>query len=78
MDILSQAGDVLNCEADAVTENPLVFVDELRVISGGKFHAQPVGFTANMVAIAIYEIGTLPERRLAQVTDSSISGLPPF
>ncbi|KAH8586041.1 histidine ammonia-lyase [Bisporella sp. PMI_857] len=77
-DLLSQVAEVLTREADAVTDNPLVFADSLEVLSGGNFHAEPVAFAADILAMAICEIGSLSERRLALMTDSSLSGLPPF
>ena len=77
-EILSQVRDVLTQEADAVTDNPLVFANTLEVISGGNFHAEPVAFAADTLALAICEIGSFSERRLALMTDAAISGLPPF
>ena len=77
-DLLSQAAELLARESDAVTDNPLVFADTLEVLSGGNFHAEPVAFAADMLAIVICEIGSLSERRLALMTDPSMSGLPPF
>lgn len=75
---LSHARKVLRQEADAVTDNPLVFADTMEVLSGGNFHAEPVAFVADTLALAICEIGSLSERRLALLTDSAVSGLPPF
>ena len=61
-----------------MTDNPIVFADTLEVLSGGNFHAEPVAFAADTLALAICEIGSLSERRLAAITDAAISGLPPF
>jgi histidine ammonia-lyase len=77
-EILSQVRDMLEQEADAVTDNPLVFAETMDVISGGNFHAEPVAFAADTLALAICEIGSFSERRLALLTDAAISGLPPF
>jgi len=81
-DLLQQASTTLLIEANAVTDNPLVFEGEAgepdQVISGGNFHAEPVAFAADILALAISEIGALSERRVALLIDASISGLPPF
>jgi histidine ammonia-lyase len=61
-----------------VTDNPLVFSDSEQIISGGNFHAEPVAFAADMLALAIAEIGALAERRIALLIDCTLSGLPPF
>jgi histidine ammonia-lyase len=65
-------------EINSVTDNPLVFVAEEAIISGGNFHAQPIAFAADNLALAIAEIGCLSERRTALLLDASISKLPPF
>jgi histidine ammonia-lyase len=78
LDILSQAGRMLMIEANGVSDNPLVFADDGAVLSGGNFHAEPVAFAADMTAMAIAEIGSLSERRMAALIDTSISLLPPF
>ncbi len=72
------AARTLLIEANAVTDNPLVFTDTNEVLSGGNFHAEPVAFAADMLALAISEIGAISERRIALLIDSTISGLPPF
>ena len=77
-DLVDQAGRVLLIEANAVTDNPLIFIDTGEVISGGNFHAEPVAFAADTLALAISEIGAISERRIALLIDSSLSGLPPF
>ena len=65
-------------EANAVSDNPLVFPETGEALSGGNFHAEPVALVADQLAIAVAEIGSLAERRVAMLTDGSISGLPPF
>lgn len=81
-DLIHQTGHTLLIEANAVTDNPLVFPgrngEPDQVISGGNFHAEPVAFAADTLALAIAEIGALAERRVALLIDASISGLPPF
>jgi len=69
---------VLLREANGVTDNPLVFSDTGEVLSGGNFHAEPVAFAADNLALAIAEIGALSERRIALLIDATLSGLPPF
>jgi histidine ammonia-lyase len=76
--VLRHVCDVLQAEANAVTDNPLVFADTDDVLSGGNFHAEPIAFAADYLAIAIAEIGSLSERRIALLTDPYLSGLPPF
>jgi histidine ammonia-lyase len=76
--VLRQAGDVLETEANAVTDNPLIFTAEGDAISGGNFHAEPVAFAADQIAMAACEIGSISERRIALLTDPAVSGLPAF
>ncbi|MEE2566732.1 histidine ammonia-lyase [Hyphobacterium marinum] len=78
LDLLRQAGSTLQTEANAVTDNPLIFAEGPTSISGGNFHAEPVAFAADMIAMAICEIGSISERRLALLTDPNLSGLPAF
>ena len=81
LDNLRHAARVLTIEANAASDNPLVFVDEqgaIDVISGGNFHAEPVAFAADIIALSIAEVGAMSERRLSLLLDSSLSGLPPF
>jgi histidine ammonia-lyase len=78
LDLLRNAARTLVTEAGAVTDNPIVFPDEDAAISGGNFHAQPVGFAADMIAMALCEVGSLSERRTAVLIDPKMSGLPPF
>ncbi|MGE0099848.1 MAG: histidine ammonia-lyase [Hydrogenophaga sp.] len=77
-DLIVQAARTLLIEANAVTDNPLVFTDTDEVLSGGNFHAEPVAFAADTLALAIAEIGALSERRIALLIDASLSGLPAF
>jgi histidine ammonia-lyase len=72
------AAAVLETEANAVSDNPLVFAEADEIISGGNFHAEPVAFAADNLALAIAEIGALSERRTALLIDKNLSGLPPF
>ncbi len=78
LDLLEMAARTLMTEANAVSDNPLVFPDDRDVLSGGNFHAEPVAFAADMLALAVAETGALAERRIAELTDTSISNLPPF
>ena len=78
LDTLRHAAAVLEIEANAASDNPLVFPDEGDVLSGGNFHAEPVAIAADIMAVAIAEIGALSERRLALLTDPAMSRLPAF
>jgi len=78
LDLIRQVSSTLCIEANAVTDNPLLFVDQGDVLSGGNFHAEPVAFAADTLALAIAEIGNLSERRVAVLVDPKMSGLPPF
>ncbi|MCG8369660.1 MAG: histidine ammonia-lyase, partial [Proteobacteria bacterium] len=78
LDVLRHVCSVLETEANAVTDNPLVFTDSRAVLSGGNFHAEPVALAADYLALAIAEIGALSERRIALLIDSHLSGLPAF
>ena len=77
LDMLRYVGNIFAIEANAATDNPLVF-DGGAILSGGNFHAEPVAIAADALAIAIAETGALAERRIALLIDSSLSGLPPF
>jgi histidine ammonia-lyase len=77
-DMLAEAAITLEREANGVSDNPLVFVEEGQILSGGNFHAEPVAFAADKIAVVMAEIGNLSERRVALLTDSSQSGLPAF
>jgi histidine ammonia-lyase len=76
--VLRQAADTLAVEANGVTDNPLIFPKDDEALSGGNFHAEPVAFAADMIALAVCEIGSLAERRIAMLTDPVLSGLPAF
>jgi len=78
MDVIGNASRTLLIEANAVTDNPLIFPETGDIISGGNFHAEPVAFAADTLALAIAEIGGLAERRIALLIDATLSGLPPF
>ena len=78
LDILANAGRTLLIEANGVSDNPLVFAENGEVLSGGNFHAEPVAFAADIIAMAIAEMGSMSERRIAALIDSTISLLPPF
>lgn len=78
LDLLRNAARTLEIEANAVTDNPLVLSDD-SVISGGNFHAEPVAFAADQIALAICEIGSIAQRRIALLVDPALSfGLPAF
>ena len=79
MDILRQVATTLQIEANAATDNPLVLTDADVIVSGGNFHAEPVGFAADMIALSISEIGAIAQRRIALMVDPTLSfDLPPF
>jgi histidine ammonia-lyase len=78
LDLLQNAARTLTIEAGAVTDNPILFPDADCAISGGNFHAQPVAFAADTIAMALCEIGSLSERRVGVLIDPKMSGLPPF
>jgi histidine ammonia-lyase len=78
LDLLANAARTLTIEAGAVTDNPILFPDENIAISGGNFHAQPVAFAADVIAMALCEVGSISERRVAVLIDPKMSGLPPF
>ncbi|WP_068876652.1 MULTISPECIES: histidine ammonia-lyase [unclassified Phenylobacterium] len=78
LDVLRQAATTLGYEANGVSDNPLIFADTDEALSGGNFHAEPVAFAADMIALTLCEIGSLAERRIAMLVDSALSGLPAF
>jgi histidine ammonia-lyase len=78
LDMLRFAAGVVEREANAVSDNPLVFAREGEILSGGNFHAEPIAMAADATAIALAEIGALSERRIAMLTDAKMSGLPAF
>ena len=78
LDVLRQAATTLLTEANGVSDNPLIFPETDEALSGGNFHAEPVAFAADMIALAVCEIGSIAERRVAMLVDPALSGLPPF
>ncbi len=78
LDHLRFAASVLLTEANAVSDNPLVFPDDADILSGGNFHAEPVAMSADLLAIVIAEVGAIVERRIALMLDKHLSGLPAF
>jgi histidine ammonia-lyase len=78
LDLSRQAGRTLADEANGVSDNPLIFPEDDAALSGGNFHAEPVAFAADMIALAICEIGSLAERRIAMLVDPALSCLPAF
>ncbi len=75
---IRNSAKVLVTEANAVSDNPLVFSDSCDIISGGNFHAEPVAMVADNLALALAEIGSISERRIALLIDTHMSKLPPF
>jgi histidine ammonia-lyase len=79
LDLLRMTARTLAVEANAVTDNPLVLTEADKIVSGGNFHAEPVAFAADMIAIALAEIGAIAQRRVALMVDPTLSfDLPPF
>jgi histidine ammonia-lyase len=78
LDLLRQAAATLEREANGVSDNPLIFADRDEALSGGNFHAEAVAFAADMIALALCEIGSIAERRIAMLVDPALSGLPAF
>ncbi|WP_022953280.1 histidine ammonia-lyase [Leucothrix mucor] len=78
LDQLKNAARIIEIEANAVSDNPLIFTEEGDILSGGNFHAEPIAFAADNIALAIAEIGALSERRMALLLDANMSALPPF
>ncbi|MGB7206338.1 MAG: histidine ammonia-lyase, partial [Anderseniella sp.] len=79
LDLLDFAGRTLEIEANAVSDNPLVLVETGQIVSGGNFHAEPVAFAADQIALAVAEIGSIAQRRVALMVDPTLShDLPPF
>ena len=79
MDLLRQVARTLETEANAATDNPLVLTGAGLIVSGGNFHAEPVAFAADIIALAIAEIGAIAQRRIALMVDPTLSfDLPPF
>ncbi len=78
LDVMRVVATTLVREANAVTDNPLIFPNEGDVLSGGNFHAEPVAFAADYLALAVCEMASLSERRIAILVDPKMSGLPAF
>lgn len=79
IDLLRFAGHTLEVEANAVTDNPLVIAGTGEILSGGNFHAEPVAFAADQIALAVAEIGAIAQRRVALMVDPTLSfDLPAF
>jgi histidine ammonia-lyase len=78
LDLIVQTAETLLTEANAVTDNPLIFAATAEVLSGGNFHAEPVAFAADILALACAEIGSIAERRISLLVDPKMSGLPAF
>ena len=78
LDLLRSVAGTLRTEANAVSDNPLVFSEEAEVVSGGNFHAEPVAFAADVLALAVAETGSISERRLSAMVDPALSELPAF
>jgi histidine ammonia-lyase len=78
LDLIRQTAATLIIEANGVSDNPLIFAESGEVLSGGNFHGEPVAFAADILAIALCEIGSLAERRIAMLIDPALSGLPAF
>ena len=78
LELIRSTSNTLWIEANAVSDNPLIFPEGPEVLSGGNFHAEPVAFASDILALAIAEVGSLSERRIALLIDASLSGLPPF
>ena len=78
-DVLRMSANTLEIEANAVTDNPLVLIEENSIVSGGNFHGEPIGFAADNIALSIAEMGSISQRRVALMVDPSLNfNLPPF
>jgi len=78
LDNLRHTARVLEIESNAASDNPLIFAEQDEILSGGNFHAEPVAFVCDLLALVLAEIGALSERRIALLVDASLSRLPPF
>lgn len=78
LDILRSAASTLRIEANGVSDNPLIWTDPPEALSGGNFHGEPVAFAADIIALALCEIGSIAERRIAMLIDPALSRLPAF
>lgn len=75
---INTAEEILSNEINSVTDNPLIFSEEEKILFGGNFHAEPIGFIADNLALVLAEIGSISERRVALMIDTNFSDLPPF
>ncbi|MEQ1755682.1 MAG: histidine ammonia-lyase [Micropepsaceae bacterium] len=78
LEALRHSASILEIEANAVSDNPLVFANENEILSGGNFHAEPVALAADHLALSLAEMGALAERRIALLIDKTLSNLPAF
>jgi len=78
LDTLRHVAKTLTAEANAITDNPLIFAADHAILSGGNFHAEPVAFAADFLAVAIAEMGAMSERRIALLVDPNMSGMPAY
>ena len=78
LDILRHAAATLRAEANGVSDNPLICGDPPEALSGGNFHGEPIAFAADIIALALCEIGAIAERRIAMLIDPALSRLPAF
>jgi histidine ammonia-lyase len=78
LDLLRHAAATLETEANGVSDNPLIIAEDGIALSGGNFHAEPVAFAADGLALALAEIGAVAERRIALLVDADMCGLPAF
>jgi histidine ammonia-lyase len=77
-DAIAHVGRVVECEMNSATDNPLVFADSSEVISGGNFHAQPIALAADTLAAAVADLSSISERRVENLVNPDLSGLPGF
>lgn len=77
-DTIEHCKKVLEIEINSVTDNPLIFPETGMHIEGGNFHGEPLAFIGDFLAIAVSELGSISERRVARLVDGSLSGLPRF
>ena len=78
LDFLCFGAEIIGKEINAVTDNPLVCIDSGDFLYGGNFHAEPIGMTADLIALVLCEVGSMSERRIALLTDANHSMLPAF
>jgi histidine ammonia-lyase len=77
-DALTYATRTVDVEMNAATDNPMVFAETGELLSGGNFHGEPVAMAADVIAIAVAEIGAISERRIERLVNPTLSGLPAF